>query len=43
MTTVSTLEITVAGQRSSGRAAEPDGAPRALVFALHGGLYSTRP
>ena len=42
MTTVSTIETTVAGQRLSGRAAEPDGAPRAVVFALHGGSYSSR-
>jgi|1186.fasta_scaffold316398_2 poly(3-hydroxybutyrate) depolymerase len=42
MVLVSTFEIEVAGQRLSGRAAEPVGAPRALVFALHGGSYSSR-
>jgi pimeloyl-ACP methyl ester carboxylesterase len=42
MTTVSTLEVEVAGRRLSGRAAEPDGEPRAVVFALHGGSYSSR-
>ena len=42
MTTLSTIETEVAGQRLSGRAAEPDGAPRAVVLALHGRSYSSR-
>ena len=41
MTAVSTIEIEVAGRRLSGRTIEPDGAPRALVIALHGGSYSS--
>ena len=42
MATVSTFEVEVGGQRLSGRAAEPDGRARAIVFALHGGSYSSR-
>ncbi|MBC3191266.1 alpha/beta fold hydrolase [Pseudonocardia sp. C8] len=42
MTQVSAIEIEVEGQVLSGRAAEPDTAARAIVFALHGGSYSSR-
>lgn len=42
MATVSTVEVEVGGQRLSGRAAEPDDNARAIVFALHGGSYSSR-
>lgn len=35
MTTVSTIEVEVGGQRLSGRAAEPDGTARTVVPVLH--------
>lgn len=36
------IEVTVDGLRLSGRVAEPDTAPHAVLFALHGGSYSSR-
>ncbi|MGD9531626.1 MAG: alpha/beta hydrolase [Pseudonocardia sp.] len=42
MPAVSTIEIDVDGRRLSGRMAEPDAPARAIVFALHGGSYSSR-
>lgn len=42
MTEVSVVDLEVDGQRLSGREAKPEAPARALLFALHGGSYSSR-